>query len=138
MRAQCHGLQRLQYAPAASNALTRKVDERDRSKPILAFFASKYIEPGEEITSACSPSSSSADGAVSYSGDIPTEEEQEAAMARQRAGGKPGRRKSKALKTAGLPTPDQSDDDHALKVCRCGHPACFGYVFRPSTSDDDD
>jgi len=51
MCAQRHGLQRLQYAPAASNALTRKVDERDRSKPILAFFASKYIAPGEEITS---------------------------------------------------------------------------------------
>ena len=37
-----------------------------------------------------------------------------------------------------LPTPDQSDDDLALKVCRCGHPACFGVVFKSEVTSDDE
>ena len=115
------------YSTSASLDLrsASAVDERDRSKPILAFFASRNIEPGEEIT-------------ISYSGNIPSEQEIEAALARQQTSGKSRQRPRLTPTTAGLPTPDQSDDDHALKVCRCGHPACYGYVFRTVISDESD
>lgn len=116
------------YSTSASSFDVRSpsaVDERDRSKPILAFFASRDIQPGEEIT-------------ISYSGNIPSEQEIEAALSRQKTNGKTRQHARPTPTTAGLPTPNQSDDDHALKVCRCGHPACYGYVFRTVTSDESD
>lgn len=57
-------------------------------------------------------------------------------MAKQQAGGKARRRKPQTAPA--LPTPDQSDDDLALKVCRCGHPACFGVVFKSEVTSDDE